>query len=182
MDTSLGCTSTAGCRYEQFDLSFTGFLINGDAGPLTEQAVAIYDSFSPDGVVVTTGHDPHFSPGAPAGNMYEKENGGAWCDKGGTPVIHHVIDLPGTVSDAAGSITKIIAADKQKLDMRGQPSFYFLRNILKPASYMVDVANAAMAEEESLVFVDPYTMGLLVKCHSGAIDCRQPAAGELNAE
>ena len=44
--------------YEQFDLTFTGFLINGDQGPLTAEALAMYDSFSPDGVVVTTGHDP----------------------------------------------------------------------------------------------------------------------------
>ena len=158
--------------YKQFDLSFTGFLINGDAGPLTDQAIAMYDSFSPDGVVTTTGHDPHFLPGMQGKEIYEKENGGAWCDKNGTPVMHHVTDLPAKVSDAAASITSIIAVDKKKVDMRGQPSFYFLRNILKPASYMVDVANAAMAADKQLVFVDPYTMGLLVKCHSGAIDCK----------
>lgn len=45
-------------RYRQFDLSFTGFLINGDQGPLTNASLKMYDSFSPDGVVVTTAHDP----------------------------------------------------------------------------------------------------------------------------
>lgn len=44
--------------YAKFDLSLTGFLINGDQGPLTNASLKIYDSFSPDGVVVTTNHDP----------------------------------------------------------------------------------------------------------------------------
>ena len=45
--------------YNKFDVTFTGFLINGDAGVLTNASLEMYRSFSPDGVVVTTNHDPH---------------------------------------------------------------------------------------------------------------------------
>jgi hypothetical protein len=51
------------------------------------------------------------------------------------------------------------------------PLFYILRNILKSASYMADVAGAVTAAVPNMTFVDPYTLGLLVKCHSGAIAC-----------
>lgn len=49
--------------------------------------------------------------------------------------------------------------------------FYILRNILKSASYMVDVAGLVTAAVPNMTFVDPYSMGLLVKCHTGAVDC-----------
>jgi hypothetical protein len=45
-----------------------------EQGPLTNASLAIYDSFSPDGVVVTTGHDP-----LPVKRLV---NGAAWCDAG----------------------------------------------------------------------------------------------------
>ena len=53
------------------------------------------------------------------------------------PVVHHVTDLPGApqIKQAVDRVTSIIAADKAKLDMKGKPSFYFLRNILQ-ALYM----------------------------------------------
>ena len=91
----------------------------------------MYESFSADGVVITTDHDPHQST---RGVHYEKENGGAWCVGNSTmPVMHHVTDLPGApqVPEAVNTVTAIIAADKAKIDMQGKPSFYFLRNILQ---------------------------------------------------
>ena len=38
---------------------------------------------------------------------------------------------------------------------------------------MVDVAHAVTATVPNITFVDPLTMGLLVKCHNGAINCEQ---------
>ena len=168
--------------YDKFDVSFTGFLINGDAGPLTNESMAMYATFSPDGVVVTTDHDPH-----PTG-VYEKENGGAWClptqtaaasGAGGLPVVHHVVDLAGGLNASAArrQIAQIVAADRSKADMLGRPAFYVLRTILKTAAFMVDVALGAQADVANLTFVDPYTMGLLVRCATGAVDCSVPGAG-----
>jgi len=52
-------------------------------------------------------------------------------------------------------IVNLVKADQSKF--KGEPSFYVVRSILQTASYME--------------FVDPYTMGLLVKCHAGALNC-----------
>ena len=43
--------------------------------------------------------------------------------------------------------------------------------------WMVDVAEGAMKVVPGLLFVDPYTMGLLVKCNTGALDCSASASG-----
>ena len=43
----------------------------------------------------------------------------------------------------------------------------------KSAGYMVDVATGVMNATEDLTFVDPYTMGLLIKCYCGTINCEQ---------
>lgn len=74
------------------------------------------------------------------------------------------------------------------------PLFYVLCNILQSASYMAvrfssicyqfrsaspsltravwqDAAELATSITPNLTFVDPYTLGLLVKCHTGAVDC-----------
>ena len=155
--------------YNKFDVSFSGFLINGDAGPLTNASMNMYASFSPDGVVVTTNHDPHKGG-------YEGENGGAWTlrnDESSVqlPVMHHVTDL--VDGNKVDTIRSIITADRAKIDMRGRPSFYVLRTILDTARDMQSTATAAMQNITDLVFVDPYTMGLLVKCSSG-LDCSAP--------
>jgi hypothetical protein len=157
--------------YSKFDLSFTGFIINGDAGLLTRESLQIYTAFSPDGVVISTDHDPHQEQ---TGDMYEKENGGAWVNAGGTPVLHHVLDLPKNVTQGSQAIVNTIRSDERKKDMAGKPRFYVFRTILMSASLMVDIGTEAMKKMgKSLRFVDPYTLGLLVKCDAGAMDCKE---------
>ena len=68
------------------------------------------------------------------------------------------------------AIRSIVMADRAKVDMRGRPSFYVLRTILDTARDMQITAQEAMNNVSDLVFVDPYTMGLLVNCMSG-LDC-----------
>jgi hypothetical protein len=57
--------------YERFDLSFTGFLINGASGPMTDDAERMYIPFSPFGAVEQTGYAPggksgvHLQQGVP---------------------------------------------------------------------------------------------------------------------
>jgi hypothetical protein len=156
--------------YAKFDVSFSGFLINGDAGSLTNASMEMYRSFSPDGVVVTTNHDPHKSG-------YEGENGGAWSlpgdeGSGPLPVMHHVTDLVN--GNKVDTIRSIVMADRAKPDMQGRPSFYVLRTILDTARDMQTTAVVAMRNVSDLVFVCPYTMGLLVKCSSSVFDCSRP--------
>eukprot|EP01065_Artemidia_motanka_P001885 TRINITY_DN10876_c0_g1_i1.p1 TRINITY_DN10876_c0_g1~~TRINITY_DN10876_c0_g1_i1.p1 ORF type:complete len:629 (+),score=121.55 TRINITY_DN10876_c0_g1_i1:49-1935(+) len=142
--------------YNRFDVSFTGFLINGDAGHFTQQSLDMYQSFSPDGVVITTGQDPTDA---------SKSQGRAWVTAGGIPVMHHVTDLPASPSDAASTIASIVSGDS-RLRKAGTPTFYFLRNILKSATYMAETAKQATAKNAKITWVDPYTMGLLVKASS----------------
>ena len=71
-------------------------------------------------------------------------------------------------------VLKIVRADQGSY--RGRPCFYVFRTILQTAGYMADAAHGAMEQlPGQLEFVDPYTMGLLVKCSAGAADCKQPA-------
>ena len=46
-------TWEAHCRryYEQWDISLTGFVIDGDVRPMSAEALAAYARFSPDGIV-----------------------------------------------------------------------------------------------------------------------------------
>ena len=163
--------------YKQFDLSYTGFLINGAAGPLNNASIAMYHSFSPDGVVVTTGHD------VPGMTKYQGE---AWCDAEGTPVMHHIIDMPSNLTLCAEQVAGMVAADRKIARLQHPfepdhqpPMFYILRNILWKASHMVDAAAAiSAAVEGGIEFVDPYTLGLLVKCHTRTVDCSRSGAAE----
>jgi len=126
--------------------------------------------------------------------VYEAENGGAWslpvqqqqAEEGEEedeenkkedekkdmhkylPVIHHVTDLVG--DDKVAAIRSIVMKDRLKNDMKDRPSFYMFRTILDTAKDMEMIALAAMSNMSGLVFVDPYTLGLLVKCMSG-LDC-----------
>ena len=70
-------------------------------------------------------------------------------------------------ADPTATIRSIVSDDRSKADMRGRPAFYVLRTILASARSMTETAMEAMQNVSDLVFVDPYTMGLLVKCMSG---------------
>ena len=63
----------------------------------------MYQSFSPDGVAVTTSHDPN-----PLKRMI---NGEASMQKG-VPVTQHVTALPGNITEAAEQIASIVQGDR----------------------------------------------------------------------
>eukprot|EP00038_Savillea_parva_P023636 m.41959 g.41959 ORF g.41959 m.41959 type:complete len:557 (+) comp6201_c0_seq1:79-1749(+) len=140
-------------RYAQFNVSFTGFVINGDAGLLGPEGEAIYDAFSPAGIVVSPNQD------------YRGVGLGGGVTPRGTPVIHHVTDLPGGNATAAA----IVVADIVELTPRFKPQFAMFRTILQSATFHADVATIATervaARLRQLVWVDPLTLGALVKLH-----------------
>lgn len=39
-------------------------------------------------------------------------NGAAWVDQAGTPVVHHVTDMPGNATEAAQQVAGIVKADR----------------------------------------------------------------------
>ena len=104
---------------------------------------------------------------------FEQNNGGGWVLNQSLPVLHHVGDFNANASANAQYLKSTCMVDKDATapDMQHRSSFYVLRTILKSASYMNDTVEAVKKALPALKFVDPYTMGLLVKCESGAIDC-----------
>jgi hypothetical protein len=143
--------------YAQFNLSFTGFVINGAAGAMTAAAEAMYAVFSGAGIVLSADKDrknPH-------------SNTGCLTDQG-VPVMHHVSDLPpGTSVGAAAGIVAQLAVHQAAHP--AVPEFGVFRTILQPAQYHADVAAAADKLAANVVWVDPVTMGQLVKiAHAGA--------------
>ena len=121
--------------YTQWDMSVTGFIIDGAAGASTNTEFAAYRRFSPDGI--GTQYDP-------------------------TPVIHAGIptcpekDLPDDVNQAAALVKSLVAT-------ASMPVFLWLRSVLKSPSWYVQLsqllnAGATMPFE----VVDAYTFfGLL---------------------
>jgi hypothetical protein len=135
--------------FAQFNLSFTGFVINGDAGPLDPMAEAIYDGFSSAGIVVSPNMD----------HRGTSLNGGVTV--AGTPVMHHASDLPnGDVDGSAKIVAGIVLGASATV-----PQFAMFRTILQTASFHADVAIAAgkLVGTRSLKWVDPLTLGALVK-------------------
>ena len=106
--------------FSRFNLSFTGFVINGDAGVLSADDEEIYDSFSPAGIVV--------SP--------DKDHRGLSLDGGvtaaGTPVIHHVLDVPGgNASTAAAAVAGVITSARPPSNATDAAQFGVFRTILQ---------------------------------------------------
>ncbi|HOX38618.1 MAG TPA: GxGYxYP family putative glycoside hydrolase [Candidatus Brocadiia bacterium] len=128
--------------YRKYDLTITGFIIDGHAPGMPEAGWDAYMAFSPDGIV---------GQKMPAQGVY----------KSTMPFIRMRTDLHGNPPEAGKWI-----ADNCGKDL---PHFMFIRTILKSPSWHRDVmANALkQAGEEKLKFVDPYTFFLLLKTHEG---------------
>ena len=126
--------------YRQWDLSITGFMLDGSGGSSTDAEFAAYRGFSPDGI------GTHFEP-APA-----MKAGISTCRE---------IDLPDEAKAAAAMIaTRAKAA-------AGEPGFLWGRSILKRPDWYTEVSRL-LAEEHPgarVAVVDPYTFFGLIKIH-----------------
>jgi hypothetical protein len=88
--------------------------------------------------------------------------------------MHHVADLPG--GDVAKATAVVVSIAKPKAAARATtgdhaeggtpPQFMVFRTILQTASFHDQVAVAASAAVPELVWVDPITLGALVKVHA----------------
>ena len=122
--------------YRQWDISVTGFVIDGYARGLTDEGWEAYARFSPDGIV------PQKCPiQGLVGQMPFLRMGG---------------DLP----DSAEAAAKRIAATVR----RDQPQFTVVRSILKSPSWYAEVQSKTRElAGDRVEFVDLYTLLWLVK-------------------
>lgn len=126
-------------RYRQWDLSITGFVLDGAAGASTEREFAVYSEFSPDGL------GTHFERG---------------------PSIHHgvptcpEVDLPHNLDHAVATILERSQFDGNR------PAFIWARSILRPPQWYLELNRRleSAVSEGKLATVDPYTFfGLIAK-------------------
>jgi hypothetical protein len=130
------------CRdyYRQWDMTITGFILDGASGAATDLEYAAYQTFSPNGA------GTHFERG-PAIRA-----GMATCPER---------DLPDDVAGAA----RVIASAANKA-VEG-PKFVWARSILKSPSWYWELSQRLARDypAAAVEVVDPYTFFGLIACH-----------------
>jgi len=125
--------------YQKFDISFTGFVINGASGRLTNAAEDLYRNLSPDGMVEQTGYQPGgLSPIHLQGSM---------------PVFQE-IDFPN--SDSPKDVANVIVQNfKQGL------VFQVYRAILKSPTFLMEVGRNITQSGKNFAIVEPLVFSAL---------------------
>ena len=126
--------------YRQWDMTITGFMLDGSAGASTEEEFSAYRRFSPDGC----GNHFDLTPRVIAG----------------VPTIREW-DMPGSPEATAAYVAKQSAA------ATNGPCFLWGRTILKSPSWHADVSRFLRDKhpEAPVVVVDPYTFFGLIGEH-----------------
>jgi hypothetical protein len=123
--------------FKQWDLSITGFIIDGYAPAMNDETKDAYRAFSPDGIVA--------QKIKPVGMFKDM------------PFVRMNYDLNGSPEECAKTLVSRIKSDK--------PEFLVFRTILWGASGHKKLFETVKASEKGgeVEFVDPYTFFLLVK-------------------
>ena len=129
--------------YNKFDIQFTGFLINGAAGPMTDEAERLYNSFSPYGGTEQTG----YAPGGKTGVHLQR----------GVPYFQEM-DIPGDEDEA----TRQILGDD---NVNAGVQFHVYRSILQSPTYHFNVMNKVQAQSGHVVVVEPLALSILAQLH-----------------
>lgn len=125
------------CRafYEQWDLSLTGFVIDGNARALAPETLDAYARFSPDGIVA---------------QKIPKQG-----RHGDMPFLRMATDLP----DGASAAAKMVAG----MAAGGKPRFLVCRSILKAPRWYAELsAELRKQAGDTVQIVDMYTLLWLV--------------------
>lgn len=151
---------TAHCRayYQRWDMSITGFILDGSGGRSTEREFQAYRTFSPDGA------GTHFDPGP------RLHSGMPACPER---------DLPSDLNEAVAVL--VDAAGR----CQTQPGFFWARSILKPPSWYAELSRrlAESPSKTQVVVVDPYTFfGLIRLQFSGTGSDASASAGVILTE
>jgi hypothetical protein len=126
--------------FKRWDMSITGFMLDGSAGASTPAEFAEYRRFSPDG----------------CGNYFDLTPQVI----SGVPTIREW-DMPGSAERTAAYMARQAAA------AANGPCFLKARTILKPPSWHVEVSRVLRERHPNapVVVVDPYTFFGLIKEH-----------------
>lgn len=129
-------------RFRRWDLTITGFVLDGSAGASTDAEYAAYRSFSPRGLGTHFDRHPKLRAGIPT------------CPER---------DLP----DAPAAAARFIA-DRARGSL-GQPGFLWARSILKSPAWYAEVSRHLREDHPDLPVevVDPYTFFGLIQHHLG---------------
>lgn len=123
--------------YTQWDITATGFIIDGDSPGMDAATKDAYASFSPDGFVAQK-IAPH----------------GLWHQ---TPFLRMSSDLYRPIEKAAEVVLKDVPNEK--------PSFHLYRTILWAPDDHKKLFDLLKSKNPEIEIVDPYTLFLLVKLH-----------------
>lgn len=129
--------------YRQMGLTFTGFVITGDAPAMQPADEAQYFSYSPNGIGLQ-----QFTP-------HEHVTGSL-------PVVIET-DIPQDVPSAVKTVLSQLPAAGAT-----QPRFWMYRSVLTSPSFLAQVTQgASQASNGTAVAVDPLTLGYLMRVHAG---------------
>lgn len=135
--------------FERYDLTITGFVIEGFGPWIGERGLGEYAKFSSDGLMILTTNQS-FSTVA--------------LHRGTLPYIRHRMDLGDENPAKAGpELAEKVASERK--DFRGGTQFLMVRTILKSPTWHAETMAAAQAAPggERIQFVDAYTFFLLMK-------------------
>ncbi len=124
--------------FRQWDMTITGFVLDGASGASTAREFAAYRQFSPDG----------------CGTHFEK----------GPRLIGDLPTCPERdLPDSAAQAAAVIA--KQADNLKGKAGFLWARSILKSPAWYAQVSQIVREKhpEAPVVFVDPYTFFGLIR-------------------
>jgi hypothetical protein len=124
----------------RWDMSITGFMLDGSAGASTPEEFAEYRRFSPDGC----GNQLDLAPQVISGVPTMRE----W-------------DMPGSAKKTAAYMAEQAAAAAKG------PCFLWARTILKSPTWHADVSRLLREQHPNapVVIIDPYTFFGLIKQH-----------------
>ncbi len=128
--------------YARYDLSATGFVIDGYAPGMGQRGLDAYRKFSPAGLIGQRVPNPGLHDAA-------------------MPTISMRTDLYGSPPDAGKTIAGFVSKDKDV------PQFVPIRTILKSPSWHKETMEAAVEADPTkrLEFVDMYSFFVLLKAH-----------------
>jgi len=115
---------------DRYDLSITGFIIDGHSPGMGDRGMEAYRQFSPDGIV---------------GQKMPPQ--GLFRDS--LPFIRMKLDLYGSPEQAGARIASMASINR--------PKFLFIRTILQSPSWHKATMEAACRANPDIRFVDPYT-------------------------
>jgi len=123
---------------ECYDLSITGFIIDGHSPGMGERGMDAYLRFSPDGIV---------GQKIPSQGLYRDT----------MPYTRMKVDLGGSPGDAANTIAGMAGING--------PKFLFVRTILQSPSWHKETMAKTVEFAPNVEFLDPYSFFLLLKTH-----------------